>query len=202
MMSSPGKSKKSPKKPLPPIIGYIHDLSRIRQGPKRKWFDMKLQTATGRVRAVCFAKDRYNIFVEKEQTITPAKISNYVTSPSLDGSEEEILINDTSVVQTPAPSEYSFQYDDDGKRNVITSLSVVSSETESGSYVNVKGKVTKGGDEETVGKNNSRMLKCAITDDTGVLAITIWEDEIESIKDGCVYQFHGVSVRFASSLNI
>jgi hypothetical protein len=76
---------------------------------------MKLQTASGRVRAVCFAKDKYNIFIEKEKTITLAKISNYVTSQSLDGTEEEILINDMSVVQTPASSEYSFQYEDDGK---------------------------------------------------------------------------------------
>jgi hypothetical protein len=69
-MCSPGKSTKSPKKTLPPIIGYIHDLSRI------------------------------------------------------------------------------------SSRNIITSLSVVSSETESGSFVNVKGKRIKGATEETVGKNN------------------------------------------------
>ena len=74
-------------------------------------------------------------------------------------------------------------------------MSVVSSETESGSFVNVKGKITKE-TEETVGKNNSRILKCAITDHTGVLAITIWEDEIENIKDGCVYRLHGVGIRF------
>ena len=195
-MSSPVKSTKSPKKNMPPVIGYIHDLSRIRQGPKRKWFDMKLQTASGRVRAVCFSNDKYNIFAEKEKTITPAKISNYVMSTSLDGFEEEILINDMSVVQTSASSEYSFQYEDDGKGNTITPLSVVLSDTESGSYVNVKGKVTKGATEETVGKNNSRLLKCAITDHTGVLPIMIWEDEIENIKDGCVYQIHGVGVRF------
>ena len=56
--------------------------------------------------------------------------------------------------------------------------------------------MTKGTTEETVGKNNSRLLKCAITDQTGVLPIMIWEDEIENIKDGCVYQIHGVGVRF------
>ena len=93
---------------MPPVIGYIHDLSRIQQGPKCKWFDMKLQTASGRVRAVCFSNDKYNIFAEKEKTITLAKISNYVTSTLLDGLEEEILINDMSIVQTPASSEYSF----------------------------------------------------------------------------------------------
>ena len=54
----------------------------------------------------------------------------------------------------------------------------------------------KGTTEEMVGKNNSRLLKCAITDQTNVLQIMIWEDEIENIKDGCVYLIHGVGVRF------
>ena len=106
---------------MAPVIGYIHDLSRIRQGPKNaSGFNMKLQTASGRVRDVCFSKDEYNIFAEKEKTITLAKISNYVTLTSLDGLKEEILINDMSIVQTPASSEYSFQYDNDGKGNTIT----------------------------------------------------------------------------------
>ena len=69
-MSSGLKSTISPKKNLPPIIGYVHNLSKVRQGPKRKWFEMKLQTASGRVRAVCFSKDKYSIFAEKEKTIT------------------------------------------------------------------------------------------------------------------------------------
>ena len=169
-MSSGLKSTISPKKNLPPIIGYVHNLSKVRQGPKRKWFEMKLQTASGRVRAVCFSKDKYSIFAEKEKTITAAKITNYVTSISLNGSEEEILINDMTVIQTPASSEYNFQYEDDTKANGITTLSVVSSEVESGSFVNVRGKITRGLTVETVGNNNTRMMKCAITDHSGACA--------------------------------
>ena len=186
----------SPKKKLPPIIGYVHNLSKVRQGPKRKWFEMKLQTASGRVRAVCFAKDKYNIFAEKEKTITAAKITNYVTSMSLNGSDEDILINDMTVIQTPASSEYNFQYEEDTKANGITTLSVVSSEVESGSFVNVRGKIRRGLTVETVGHNNTRMMKCAITDHSGVLPITIWEDEIDTIQDGHVYKLHGVGVRY------
>ena len=157
---------------MPPIIGYVHDLSRIRQGPKRKWFDMNLQTnGEKRMRAVCFSKDKYSLFAEKQTTITPAKITNYVMSTSLYGSEEEILINDMNVVLTPSPSEYSFQYE-----------------------------TNKGLKEEIVGKNNAKMLKCAITDKTGSIPILIWEEEIDQIRSGAVYRFNGVGVRYREQM--
>ena len=105
---------------------------------------MNLQTnGEKRMRAVCFSKDKYSLFAEKQTTITPAKITNYVMSTSLYGSEEEILINDMNVVQTPSPSEYSFQYEEDGSTNAITPIDVILTETESGSFVNTQGKLTK-----------------------------------------------------------
>ncbi len=39
------------------------------------------------------------------------------------------------------------------------------------------------------------MLKCAICNLSGVLQITLWEDEIEQIRDGVVYKITNVSVR-------
>ena len=184
------------KKKLSPVIGYVHDLSKVRQGPKRKWFEMKLQTATGKIRAVCFAKDKYNIFAEKEQTVSPVKITNYIASTLLDGLEEEILINDMCTIQTPASSQYNFQYEARAEENAITTLFVVYAEMDSGSFVNVKGKLRKGTTVETVRQNNAKMLKCAVTDHSAVLPITIWEDEIDGMLDGHVYEFHGVGVRY------
>ena len=94
---------KAPKKTLPPVIGYVHELSRIQQGPKSKWFDMKLQTGPKtQLRTVCFSNDKYSLFAKKATTITPAKISNYIMWKSLDGQEDEILINDMTLVQTPS----------------------------------------------------------------------------------------------------
>ena len=75
---------------------------------------MKLQTGPKtQLRTMCFSKDKYSLFAEKATTITPAKISNYIMSKSLDGQEDEILINDMTLVQTPSPNEYNFQFDDD-----------------------------------------------------------------------------------------
>ena len=206
-MSSPKQwsSKASPKQWSPnaspkkaPVIGYIHNLSGLWKGAKCKWFDMQLQTSPDkRMSAVCFSKEKYNIFAEKESSITPVKISNYIIGQSWDESaDEEIRINDMTVVQTPASSEYSFQYAaDDQNKTKITPLSVIDSQTESGCFVNIKEKLTKGCKPEIVGKNKLQMLKCAITDDTGVLPITIWEDEIENVNNGCVYHVYNVGVR-------
>ena len=78
-----------------------------------------------------------------------------------------------SVVQTPSPSEYSFQYEEDESVNAIMPIDVILTETESGSFVNTQGKLTKGLKEEIGGKNNAKMLKCAITDKTGSISILI-----------------------------
>lgn len=69
------------------IIGYVYNLSRVSQGAKCKWFNMKLQTANGLTRAICFSKEKYNIFAEKESSISPVKITKHILTFSHDGNE-------------------------------------------------------------------------------------------------------------------
>ena len=139
---------------------------------------------------------RDEIFLEKQNTVMPVKISNYISGPSWTGQREEIRINYMTIVKAPATSEYNFQYiSDENDKKEITLLSDVLNEVESGSVVNIKGKIIKGETPEIVGKKNLKMLKCAITDSTDVVPITLWEDEIDNIEDRCVYTLHNVSVR-------
>ena len=99
-----------------------------------------------------------------------------------------------TLVHTPSPDEYNFQFDHNEAKNTITSINIIREETKSGSAVNAQGKITKGNLEEFVGKNNSRMLKCALTDETGTIPIVIWEDEINDIKSN--YLLLGLGVRY------
>ena len=131
--------------------------------------------------------------VEKQNTLSPVKILNYILGPSWYGEGEEIQINDTSIIQAPSANEYNFQYIPDnnaGSEAVITTLSAVKSETMM--LVNVKCKV--------------KMLKvweklfedaevCTICDLSSVLQITCWKDEIEQIRDSVVFKITNVSVR-------
>ena len=137
-------------------------------------------------------------YPQKQNTLSPLKISNYIVGPSWAGEGEEIRINDMSIIQAPSPNKYNFQYipnDNASGEPEITALSAVQSEIETGTIVNVKGKIKKEQNFKVVGKNNLKMLKCAICDVSGVLQITFWEDEIEQIKDGVVYKITNVSVR-------
>jgi predicted ATP-dependent protease len=99
-----------------------------------------------RVRAVCFAKDKQTTLLEKQNTLSPVKISNYIVGPSCAGEGEEIRINDMSIIQAPSANEYNFQYipnDNASGEPEITAVSVVQSEIETGTIVNVKGKIKK-----------------------------------------------------------
>ena len=146
------------------FIGYVDNLSSPRKGRKCTWFDMELQRPENkRVRAVCFAKDKQTTFLEKQNTLSPIKISNYIVGPSWAGEGEKIQINDMSIIQAPSPNEYNFQFipkDNACSEPEITAVSVVKSETKTATLVNVKGKIKKGLNVEVVGKNNLKMLTC------------------------------------------
>ena len=182
-----------------PFIGYVHNLSSPRKGRKCTWFDMELQGPDNkRVRAVCFAKDKRTTLLEKQNTLSPVKISNYILGPSWTGEGQEIRINDMSIIQAPSANEYNFQYipgENAASELEITELRAVLTDVESGTVVNVKGKIKKGENVEVVGKNNLKMQKSVICDKSGALQITFWEDEIDQIKDGVVYKILNVSVR-------
>ena len=115
-----------------------------------------------RVWAVCFAKDKRTTLLEKQNTLSPVKISNYILGPSWTGEGQEIRINDMSIIQAPSANEYNFQYipgENAASDQEITELGAVLTDVESGTVVNVKGKIKKGENVEVVGKNNLKMQK-------------------------------------------
>ena len=108
---------------------------------------------------------------------------------------EEIRVNDMSVVNSLNASEYNFQYvpDNDGE---IVSLADVEDNVESGQKVCVMGKIVEGQTIETVAGRGLRVLKSAIADETNVMLISLWENEIECVKDRNVYTISNVGVKF------
>lgn len=196
MSSSTSPQKSSPAKVFKPLIAYVHNVSNVHHGKKCAWFDMELQTENKRVRAVCFTHEKRSVFLEKQSTITPVKLTNYILGQAWNRDGEEILINQMTIVQSPASSEYNFQYiADENSGEETTELCQILSTKECGASVNVKGKIKKGDTPQTVGKKSLKMLKCVITDGTVSLPISIWQDEIDVIEDGCVYIFTNVTVK-------
>lgn len=65
---------------------------------------------------------------------------------------------------------------------------------------NTRGKFAEELKEDIVGKNNAKMLNCAIIDQMGSIPILIWGEKIEQIQSGSVYQFNSVGKRYREQM--
>ena len=151
--------------PKDSVIGYVHNLSPLKKGNRTQWCDFDMQLANDKtVRVVCFSKNKRSLFEEKQNTITPVKISKYLIGPNFKGAGQEIRVNDMSVVQTPSSSEYNFQYKPDSDNSPVPLKNIDGDAYEDGLRLSIKGKITKGANVEVVGYKRLKMLNCAIND--------------------------------------
>ena len=179
-----------------PVIGYVHKLSPLKQGEKKQWCDLELQMKEKCMRVVCFSKAKRDIFLKKQETVSPVQISNYLIGPSWQGDGEEIKVNDMTVVASLTTSQYNFQYIPDEEPTLV-SLNEVKEKIEPGAMVHVKGKIKKGSTVESVGNRGLRMLKSTITDGAATMFLTLWVKEIDSVQDSKVYMIDDVRVSFS-----
>ena len=98
----------------------------------------------------------------------PVQISNYLIGPGWNSTDYEYKINDMTVIVSPKPSQYYFQYTPDNKP-VITALIDVQQNVDPGSKVRIKGVMKKGQTVEETKKKNLKMLKSAISDGYSVI---------------------------------
>ena len=101
------------------------------------------------MRVVRFSKAKRDIFLEKQETLSPVQISNYLIGPSWQADVEEIRVNDMTVVACPSTSQYNFQYIPD-EEPMLVSLNEVKEKIEPGAIVCVKGKIKKGSIIESI----------------------------------------------------
>ena len=179
-----------------PVIGYVHKLSPLKQGKKKQWCDLELLMKEKRMRLVCFSKAKRDIFLEKQETLSPVQISNYLIRPSWQGDGEEIKVSNMTVVASPTTSQYNFQYIPDEEPTLV-SLNNVEQKIEPGAMVRMKGKIKKGSTVESGGNRGLRMLKSTITDGTTTMFLTLWEKEIDSVQDSKVYMIDDVRLSFS-----
>ena len=61
------------------ITGFVHNLSPVRNGPNKKYFDLTLQTdAEKSVRAVRFSPQKRKLFEDSAKQSCPIKIKKFI----------------------------------------------------------------------------------------------------------------------------
>ena len=92
-----------------PIIGYIHQLSPVKQSQNNNpYFDMKVQTEGRTVRTVCFPPEKHGKFKRSFEASSPVKLSQFQLKPNRRTNEEEIIVNKRTKLDNPFEHEITF----------------------------------------------------------------------------------------------
>lgn len=180
-------------------VGFIHNLSPVKNGPKKKYFDFTLQTGEKTVvRAICFSPPKRKCVEQAMESASPIKVKKFLKDKK-EGSTD-ILLGHNAVINQCESGELSFV-----KEEIITSalnlsmLPMISNNQ----LVNLKAKVVRLEKPQTVKLEDRALQKVngVLVDPHGSVSIVLWEDDIGKVEEGGTYEFKNLRVKHNSFTN-
>ncbi|CAB4001991.1 Hypothetical predicted protein [Paramuricea clavata] len=190
--SSPTTYPSSPATSMPSeVIGYVHILSSPIPNKRKtmKYSTCVLQTQDKEIDTLLYSPRKRAIISESEKTRTPIKIRKFTFTPDC----EKLIINDMTNISKPTPTEYCFQYNKLSSRKCI-SLKEVLESSEEGDLVSVIGKFGTIGEISNVGRG-LKLAEATLADTTAQIDVSLFEENIASVKSGSVYMMRNLRVR-------
>ena len=178
------------------LIAYVHEVSPTKTNRTNtvEYFDVLLQTEKNHSqRAVCFTKSKRQLFVDRQKTKTPVKLTNF--SMSTNGAD--LLINNMTRVSQAEDGEYSFQISSPQKHQqpVFIPLKDVTETGKLFDIVSVKGKITKKGKTKVVGRNQLNLAEATLCDGSSSIKLDLWQGHISLVEVGGLYSFTGLRIK-------
>ena len=169
------------------ISGFIHNVSPLKKSSKATYFDLVIQTKDDTVRAICFSPKKHNDLQMKSKASSPVKLANFRIKD--DGSPQTILMDNKLELHD---TEVDFPVKSIPTTNSISSLSEVHYQQ----LITIKGKVVQLSGIKKVNTRNGLKQKtdCYLTDPTGSIKLTLWEDFVNDVQEGKTYTFNNVRV--------
>lgn len=174
------------------FIAYVHELSPVKRN-KRNTVDystLVLQASDRNVQGLLYSKSKRQLLENSQASRTPIKIQRFTHTD--DG--QKVIINDMTKILVPDASEYCFQF----KQPAQTSLFTIEHITECSNewdIVTFRGKAVHIGETETTIAKKLKLAKSKFVDKTGIIDLDLWEQFIEPIKKGSVYEVSRAQVR-------
>ena len=172
----------------------MHNLSPIKQSQRKNlYFDMELQTRHRSYRAVCFSPEKHANLKSKFESSSPIKLTRFQLKRNVRNNDDEILINKRSRIEYLTDNAVDFDIqrlrlvNDQVSSAIIDVASIVDGSSDA--IVNVRGRVSFQGFEETIPKNRKTLRKqeAIFTDNTASVRAVLWEGDIEKIQSGSHY---------------
>lgn len=174
------------------VIGYVHMLSSPISNKRKtmKYSSLILQTEDKEVDVLLYSPTKRALLFDSERTRTPVKIRKYTYTSD----HAKVIINDMAEISHPSPSEYCFQYAELSSKKCM-SVKEIPESSEEGDFVSVIGKIANISDTSTVGTRNLKMVEAILLDTTGKIKISMFEENIASVRQGSIYKILNSRVR-------
>jgi hypothetical protein len=143
---------------------------------------------------VCFSPEKLVLCKAKFESSSPVKLTKFQLKRNTNNNEDEIFINKRLKLEDPSDPEIDFDFKVTTKATEsqiapgITDV-VSLSDGSSTSMVNVSGKISFHGFEETIQKNGNTLRKqeAVLTDNTESIRMVLWESDIAKVTSGSHY---------------
>lgn len=188
------------------VKGYVHNVtptSKSRVGFCRS-FKFELQVNESRKRrVVCYDPGQQKVLKSFEESREPVKFMNFSGKRSATGAlEEEIVLTKRSRVEAANNDYILFEYEEPTPQEAeqtFTKIGLIESVAEF-QVISVKGCLTLCPDcvRQVIKKDGSvvQMLnRCALTDDSGTVRMTLWGNTIGQVTNHSSYTLENVLVK-------
>ena len=146
-------------------------------------------------KALLYSKNKRPLLLESEKSHTPVKIARFTYMSEGD----KIIINDMTKVSFPSQNEYAFQYEEQpstpAKSTPIADILSSSSEWD---CVTLYGKAVYISASNVV-STNLQVAEVIFADNSGIIKVDLWEENISKVEVGKVYQISPIQVRVWSN---
>jgi ssDNA-binding replication factor A large subunit len=176
---------------------FVHAVSPVKQSASNKrYFKCTFQTKETTVNAVCFSPEKQRELKNIEQCKSPVRVKDFRTSASYGGKEDLVITKKTSI--TPLPST-DFAYSDD-----VSSLGSVSSNIvglgniAAEQLVSFKAYVAEISSVRSVRTQSGHGLRkqdVVLSDPTGSIKLTLWEDYVDTLEKNQTYNLENVRLK-------
>ena len=175
------------------IHAAVMSLSPYKKGKNASYFDGTLTDGTRKIRMIGFSSDQQKKLSSYQESQHPIILNNCEIKQSRQGDQYEILLKKftNNITESPKKIEIPQNVPEDSS----TSISVTElSQMQQFQKVNLEIRVIKVYPPVTLvgGKQKQEVV---IADSTGTSKLTLWEDDVDSLKENLCYALQQVIVR-------
>ena len=188
------------------LKGYVHNVTQTMQSRSgsTNYFNFSLQISdTRKRRAVCYDTNKQSLIASFQDSRKPITLLNITEKPSLfDPSEQHLILGKKSRIEPVNKNDITFQYDDTTPTENQPDLTTVDNVRllNENQLASVKGILTLSTDSirDVIMKNGflvPMLDRCTITDNSGTIPLTLWEDLIKQVANAKSYSITHVRVK-------